>query len=169
MQLPTFKNIKDFAYFKFLDVIGVIDTYRKYSESYQTLMVQPYYWLIKQLRPDTTLIDLGTNIGDTAIYFAMSDKVKKVYAYEPIPQTYRVAKENIAKAPEEISKKIILLNAAVTGQEISIKIKSTLLGSVSSTFDNDISSDSGIIVKRAYTCFNSKRQEQCSDKMRHRG
>lgn len=41
------------------------------------------------------VIDIGANIGDTAIYFALWG-AKKVYAFEPFPGWYTLAQENIS-------------------------------------------------------------------------
>jgi len=43
---------------------------------------------------DKVVIDIGANIGDSSIYFALKG-AKKVIAIEPFPQNYRLAKKNI--------------------------------------------------------------------------
>jgi len=40
------------------------------------------------------VVDVGANIGDTAIYFALKG-AKHVYAFEPYPYSYNIAKKNI--------------------------------------------------------------------------
>jgi len=40
------------------------------------------------------VVDIGANIGDTAIYFALKG-AKHVYAFEPYPYSYNIAKKNI--------------------------------------------------------------------------
>lgn len=40
------------------------------------------------------MIDIGANIGDSAIYFALN-RSQKVIALEPIPTNYEIAKKNI--------------------------------------------------------------------------
>ena len=44
-----------------------------------------------------SLIDIGANIGDTAIYFA--NKGYDVLAFEPLPHIYEIAKKNIDLNP----------------------------------------------------------------------
>jgi FkbM family methyltransferase len=41
-----------------------------------------------------TVIDIGANIGDSCIYFALR-RARKVIAIEPFPRSYKVAKKNI--------------------------------------------------------------------------
>lgn len=41
-----------------------------------------------------SVVDIGAAVGDTAIYFALMG-AKKVYAFEPLPDLYRLAEENI--------------------------------------------------------------------------
>jgi FkbM family methyltransferase len=43
---------------------------------------------------DQIVIDIGANIGDSSIYFALKD-AKKVIAVEPLPQNFQLAKKNI--------------------------------------------------------------------------
>jgi FkbM family methyltransferase len=72
---------------------------------------QEYYWLMKNIRENATVLDIGANLGDTAIYFAMFDKVKKVISYEPVPMAFKLAKQNITASP--FNHKIELYNKAI--------------------------------------------------------
>ena len=56
------------------------------------------------------VIDIGASIADSPIYFCLSG-AKHVYAFEPFPRTYRIAKKNIAL--NGLGKKITLMNMAV--------------------------------------------------------
>jgi len=64
------------------------------------------------------VIDIGSNIGDSPIYFALNN-AKKVIALEPYPYLYNIALKNIKK--NGIEDKIILLNAGY-GQDSIIKV-----------------------------------------------
>jgi FkbM family methyltransferase len=59
-----------------------------------------------------TVIDIGTNIGDSAIYFALRG-ADKVIALEPLPSIYKTAKENIEL--NNLSNKINVLLAGCAG------------------------------------------------------
>ncbi len=56
-------------------------------------MVELYRTLIG---PDDVVVDIGANIGMTAILF--SSLAHKVIAFEPSPSTYRILSENLSKA-----------------------------------------------------------------------
>lgn len=53
------------------------------------------------------VVDVGANIGDTAIYFALKG-AKHVYAFEPYPYSYNIAMKNIKL--NYLEDKITLLN-----------------------------------------------------------
>jgi len=53
------------------------------------------------------VVDVGANIGDTAIYFALKG-AKRVYAFEPYPYSYNIAIKNIKL--NHLEDKITLLN-----------------------------------------------------------
>ena len=81
----------------------------------EIFMRQDYYWLVKNAKPGTTVLDLGANLGDTAVYFAMFDKIKKVIAYEPVPMAYKLAKNFIKQNP--FRRKILFYNKAVDSKK----------------------------------------------------
>ena len=64
------------------------------------------------------MIDIGANIGDSPIYFALNN-AKNVIALEPYPYSYNSALKNIKK--NNIDDKIILLNAGY-GLDGTIKV-----------------------------------------------
>lgn len=61
------------------------------------------------------VIDVGCNIGDSAMYFALNG-AKKVLGYEPYPRVYKLAVENVRKM--NLSDVILVFNAG-TGSENS--------------------------------------------------
>jgi FkbM family methyltransferase len=65
------------------------------------------------------VVDIGANIGDTAIYFAMNG-ASQVYAFEPYPYTYKKALENIKL--NGLEERITLLNEAVGPEEGEIRL-----------------------------------------------
>ena len=76
---------------------------------------QPYYWLYKKIKPLTTLIDIGANIGDTALYFAMNPNTKEVIAFEPDEEHSMHAKRLLSASA--LNSKIRWNNAKVGGAE----------------------------------------------------
>ena len=65
------------------------------------------------------VIDIGANIGDSAIYFALKG-AKHVYAFEPYPYSYYIANKNIRL--NGLQDKITLVNQGCGGKETTIKI-----------------------------------------------
>lgn len=113
--------------------LNLYDTERHNYQLVETFIKGEYFWLFERLKPKTTVIDIGANIGDTAIYFAQSQNVIDVYSYEPIPTTYAKAKSNISSSP--LRGKIQLFNKAITDRREVVRIDPTLKGSGSTTLD----------------------------------
>ncbi len=72
--------------------------------------------------PETVVIDMGMNIGAASLYFAANKNVVRVYGFEPFPDTYGRACENIAMNPDWIRDKISTYNIAVTDKEGEQKV-----------------------------------------------
>jgi len=70
----------------------------------ENFVEEQYKWLDVEGK---NVVDVGANIGDTAIYFALKG-AKHVYAFELYPYSYNIAKKNIKL--NHLEDKIILLN-----------------------------------------------------------
>ena len=79
---------------------------------------QQYNWLDVK---NKNVIDIGANIGDSAIYFALKG-AKRVYAFEPYIYSYKIATKNIKL--NRLQQKITLLNEGCSEKDGSIKIDS---------------------------------------------
>lgn len=73
---------------------------------------QEYLWLARQLRPGTVVLDIGANIGDTTVYFAQFNEVKRVVAYEPVPYLYGMLTEVVGRSG--LGGKITTRNLAIS-------------------------------------------------------
>ncbi len=106
------------------------DKYRlhfsKAEHLHETFVGQPYRWLALRLKPNTTVIDIGASIGDTAIYFAQFPNVSKVIAFEPTPGLAQGASEILSKCP--LAERIDFRNAAVSNKEGNMKATTDVLG-----------------------------------------
>lgn len=69
------------------------------------------YEFVPHCEDEKILIDIGANIGDTALYFA--NKGYDVYAFEPLPQICEIAYKNIDLNPN-LKEKIKFFNKAVS-------------------------------------------------------
>lgn len=63
--------------------------------------------------------DIGASVGDTAIYF-LTMGARHVYSYELYPETYRLAKKNIAA--NRLSGKVTLLNKGCGGKRSTVTV-----------------------------------------------
>ena len=68
---------------------------------------------------EKTVVDIGANIGDTAVYFVLKG-AKKVVALEPSPSAYRHLTENVQL--NDVEKEVVCLNAGVDSSEHTIRI-----------------------------------------------
>ena len=92
-------------------ILHVKEYVASYKELQATFYRQEYYKLYTAIKPNTTVLDIGAYVGDTAVYFAMHPDVKKVISYELSPRTFRELKWNISWSP--LRKKIEVHNLAV--------------------------------------------------------
>ena len=66
------------------------------------------------------VLDVGASIGDSPIYFAISG-AKRVIALEPVPQTYELAKFNIAGNGFESKVKLLNVGLAPVTRKASVR------------------------------------------------
>lgn len=69
-----------------------------------------------------SVIDIGANIGDSAIYFAAKG-AKHVYAFEPFPSTFECAKNNVEI--NDLREKITIINAGLSDADADMIIDPT--------------------------------------------
>ncbi len=91
---------------------------QKYNMANEVFYEQSYHWLASQLKPNTTVIDIGANIGDTAIYFAQFNEVDKVIAYEPFPYSYQLMLRYLKRC--QVKGKIVAKNEAIVADDSKI-------------------------------------------------
>lgn len=86
---------------------------------------------------DKVVLDIGANIGDSAIYFALNG-AKKVIALEPFPKNNKTARRNIEL--NNLSDKIIILSAGCSGTkgEITINPNQEGAGSALDSVDSGV-------------------------------
>ena len=66
-----------------------------------------------------TVVDIGSYMGETALYFAIVGHAKKVYTFEPVKSLYNAAEKNIRL--NKLEKKIEAFNVAIVGNKPSHK------------------------------------------------
>jgi FkbM family methyltransferase len=93
----------------------------EYSRRFHEIFVtEPYKMLDCKSRD---VIDIGANIGDTAIYFATRG-ARRVYGYEPYPYTYNLAKRNVAL--NKLGGRIRMFNEGCSGKSFTLVVNPNL-------------------------------------------
>ncbi len=70
----------------------------------------------KYLNKDSIVLDIGANIGNHTLYWNKISKVKKVYAFEPVDDTYKILQKNIEL--NEVIPNSISINHVGLGDQI---------------------------------------------------
>jgi len=110
------QSMRDYLYYNTTLLFNI----REFNTFRETFRDQQYKWLYNRIKPNTTLLDIGAALGDTAIYFAMHPNVRKVISFECDIEQYRKAKENINRA--SFDKKIKLYHSTVNSLEWILNI-----------------------------------------------
>ena len=85
-----------------------------------------------------TVVDIGANIADSSIYFALNG-AKKIYALEPSPMNYKIAEKNIQL--NNLSNKIDLVLAGCSSKNGFVQMSSKdngILYSLENKDDGDV-------------------------------
>ncbi len=76
----------------------------------------------KYLNKNSTIIDIGANIGNHTLYWANESHAKKIYAFEPIPYIFKILKKNIEI--NNLKNRVILYNIGLADKQENGEIKS---------------------------------------------
>ncbi|CAN5527599.1 hypothetical protein BH11BAC2_BH11BAC2_00910 [soil metagenome] len=75
-----------------LDISNVVDHCLYYG-----ITDQPYGSILSEIKNATTILDIGANIGSTALFFASINSKARILAFEPHPDTFKRAQENLSR------------------------------------------------------------------------
>ncbi len=93
-----------------LDISEGIDLSLYLFGSFQAYVTSPKYY---SLRPDAIVLDVGANIGVTALNYAKAVPRGKVFAFEPTHYAFAKLKHNIVLNPG-LSERIVMIQAFVS-------------------------------------------------------
>ncbi|MBK9637345.1 MAG: FkbM family methyltransferase [Bacteroidetes bacterium] len=86
----TFRLVKRNGINFKLDISNVID------HSYYFYLEKPeYHSIILKIQSAQVILDIGSNIGNSSLYFASLNSSAKIISFEPHPNSYKKAIENI--------------------------------------------------------------------------
>ena len=91
------------------------------------IFVEDEYQLVMKTEPET-ILDLGSNVGGSLIYFALKYPDAKIYGYEPDPETFTTLKSNVADYSN-----IFVEQAAITNKSGKTKFYANSDSSMSSS------------------------------------
>lgn len=122
---------------KFGNISIAVQSKDEFNNVCEVFLNQTYNYYINNGKSDVVL-DIGMNIGDSALYFLNQNNIEKIYGYEPFNKTFTLAKQNLKKYldnPEKIeifqygisnenAKRIIKFNSNMTcGQSTIFNIR----------------------------------------------
>jgi FkbM family methyltransferase len=141
-------------------VLMAFDGLKIYVESYEELFILDEVFVQNDYRflsnEKMVVIDIGANIGTSCLFFSKMDNVEKIYAYEPVPDTFEQAKLNL-ELNKEISK-VTKLNNFGLGKsnrdevflfDRNVKGNTGVRGAMSSSFKADNVVETKVMIKNA--------------------
>ena len=79
------------------------------------------YDILKQLKPylkkNAVILDIGANIGNHSIYWAVRANAKRIYSFEPVKETFRILKKNVEL--NNLNDKIKIFNLGLSDKKIN--------------------------------------------------
>lgn len=139
--LPRVKNEATYDYLKYIESIDNDDKYFNisgikfmnfYNSDFNKTHNHNYYSHLTEFFTDNVLkiinysnrhvVDIGGNIGDTALFFANENA--EVISFEPVKHLYDLAVENVNLNPN-LKRKITLVNKAIGGKRGKLSLDST--------------------------------------------
>ncbi len=97
-----------------LDISNVVDHYLYFG------LEDPVYTsVLETIQNANTILDIGANIGTTSLYFASLNANAKIISFEPHPDTFKRAEENIKL---NSFRNIELLNIGLGEQKAELKL-----------------------------------------------
>lgn len=118
---PKNKNVHSKFY---LPLLKLEEDLESDAIQYSIFMLDDYYEFDELVRMksknyvgnDTVILDIGSNIGNHTLFFCNECNCKRVYAFEPILDTYKILKKNIEI--NHLEEKVIAYNYGV-GESVS--------------------------------------------------
>jgi FkbM family methyltransferase len=152
------------------------DNLKIYLETFEEILIVNEIFVKKDynffISEKVILIDIGTNIGIASLFFSRVNNVEKIYAFEPVEDTYKQAllnfklNEGILKVSDfknyglgkSDRKEVFLFNKNVKGN-------TGLRGSMSSSFDSSKVIEKEVLIKKASVEIDRIKKENPNNKI----
>jgi FkbM family methyltransferase len=72
------------------------DTIQRHLKNNEFFEIADLEFMKQFIDADTTLIDIGANVGNHTVYFSKFTDAKQIYVIEPIPRSYKILLANLA-------------------------------------------------------------------------
>jgi len=80
------------------------------------------------------ILDIGANIGNHTLYWAIKKNAKKIFAFEPITETFAILQKNIEL--NKIQNKVALFNIGLSDEKTSAAIQTFCMANTGATSIN---------------------------------
>ncbi|MBK7965835.1 MAG: FkbM family methyltransferase [Bacteroidetes bacterium] len=97
-----------------LDISNVVD-----HSIYYNLEMPYYNSILTQIKEAKVILDIGGNIGNSALFYASINPTAKILSFEPHPDTFKKELENISINPFQ---NIKVINLGLGTQRASFKL-----------------------------------------------
>ncbi len=117
-----------------MTVIGVYGRYSELSVFKETFLEGEYAWLYNQINQQSVVVDIGSNVGDTAFFFLTNNKVKKLIGFEVDGKAFGRCKQIFTRLNQDralfLNKKadLSVMNKILKDQNFPIAIKCDIEG-----------------------------------------
>ena len=85
----------------------------------------------KYLKPNSTILDIGANIGSHTVYWCLEKQAKKVYAFEPLGTTFDILKRNVEL--NNIDDRVELFNIGLSNIETNASVSNYNIQNIGNT------------------------------------
>ncbi len=147
-KLAMVDNISRIGNIKFYVPNYPIDSIQKTIVESGKFFEQDELELIKKYLPadDAVIFDVGANIGNHSIYWAIYCNAKKVYSFEPIDTTFNILKKNIEL--NNLSNVIIPYNIGLSDKKCNGLVTNYIDSNIGGTKIEQTNNTSGIKLER---------------------
>ena len=69
------------------------------------------------IKENAVILDIGANIGNHSVYWAVKANAKRIYSFEPVQDTFKILKKNIEI--NELTDKVKIFNIGLSNEKIN--------------------------------------------------